>query len=161
MFWGDVGTGKSFLAACIANALLSQGVPVLMTNFPRILTQMGDLQFGERTEYIASFGKFELLVSDDLGVERNSEYALEQIYAVVDERYKSNLPLIVTTNLPPRQLRGSHDVAHARIYSRVLEMCTPVLIQGSDRRKAISAQKKSLARQILYPKEVDSYSSTE
>ena len=45
LFWGDVGTGKSFLAACIANALLSQGVPVLMTNFPRILTQMGDLQF--------------------------------------------------------------------------------------------------------------------
>lgn len=161
LFWGDVGTGKSFLAACIANALLSQGVPVLMTNFPRILTQMGDLQFGERTEYIASFGKFELLVIDDLGVERNSEYALEQIYAVVDERYKSNLPLIVTTNLPPRQLRSSHDVAHARIYSRVLEMCTPVLIQGSDRRKAISAKKKSLARQILYPKEVDSYSSTE
>ena len=161
LFWGDVGTGKSFLAACIANALLSRGVSVMMTNFPRVLTRMGDLQFGERNEYIDSFGRFELLIIDDLGVERNSEYALEQVYTVVDERYKSNLPLIVTTNLTPKQLRSSRDVAHARIYSRILEMCTPVLIQGSDRRKAISANKKALARQILYPKEVDSYSSTE
>ena len=101
LFWGDVGTGKSFLAACITNALLSQGVTVMMTNFPRVLTRMGDLQFGERSEYIASFGEFDLLVIDDLGVERNSEYTLEQVYAVIDERYKSNLPLIVTTNLTP------------------------------------------------------------
>lgn len=118
LFWGDVGTGKSFLAACIANALLSQGVTVMMTNFPRVLTRMGDLQFGERSEYIASFGKFDLLIIDDLGVERNSEYTLEQVYAVIDERYKSNLPLIVTTNLTPKQLGSAHDVAHARIYSR-------------------------------------------
>ena len=146
LFWGDVGTGKSFLAACITNALLSQGVTVMMTNFPRVLTRMGDLQFGERSE-------FDLLVIDDLGVERNSEYTLEQVYAVIDERYKSNLPLIVTTNLTPKQLGSAHDVAHARIYSRILEMCTPVLLQGADRRRAISSNKRILTKQILYPKE--------
>ena len=153
LFWGDVGTGKSFLAACTANALLSQGVTVMMTNFPRVLTRMGDLQFGERSEYIASFSKFDLLVIDDLGVERSSEYTLEQIYAVIDERYKSNLPLIVTTNLTPKQLGSAHDVAHARIYSRILEMCTPVLLQGADRRRAISSNKRILTKQILCPKE--------
>lgn len=43
LLWGDVGTGKSFTAACIANALLEAGVPVLMTNFSKILNQMGGM----------------------------------------------------------------------------------------------------------------------
>lgn len=126
LLWGDVGTGKSFLAACIANALLEKGVPVLMTNFSKILNQMGAMYSDERYRYIASFNRFSLLIIDDLGIERNTEYALEQVYAVIDERYKTGLPLIITTNLTISQLRNPEDVAHARIYSRVLEMCTPV-----------------------------------
>lgn len=89
LLWGDVGTGKSFLAACIANALLEKGVPVLMTNFSKILNQMGAMYSDERYRYIASFNRFSLLIIDDLGIERNTEYALEQVYAVVDERYKA------------------------------------------------------------------------
>ena len=49
LFWGDVGTGKSFLAACIANGLLDQGVSVMMTNFTRILNKLSDLQVKERS----------------------------------------------------------------------------------------------------------------
>ena len=63
----------------------------------------------------------------------------------------ANLPLIITTNLTPRQMRSAQDVAHARIYSRVLEMCTPILLQGADRRKSISNGKRVLAKQILFP----------
>ena len=77
LFWGDVGTGKSFLAACIANALLEKGVPVLMTNFSKILNQMGAMYSDERYRYIASLNRFSLLIIDDLGIERNTEYALE------------------------------------------------------------------------------------
>ena len=84
LLWGDVGTGKSFLAACIANALLEKGVPVLMTNFSKILNQMGAMYSDERYRYIASFNRFSLLIIDDLGIERNTEYALEQVYAVID-----------------------------------------------------------------------------
>lgn len=86
---GDVGTGKSFVAACIANALIESGVPVLMTNFSKILNQMGAMYSEERYQYIASFTNYPLLIIDDLGIERNMEYALEQVYAVIDERYKS------------------------------------------------------------------------
>lgn len=107
LFWGDVGTGKSFLAACIANGLLDQGVSVRMTNFTWILNKLSDLQVKERCQYIASFGKVDLLIIDDLGVERNSEFALEQVYAVIEERYKANLPLIITTNLTPKQMRSA------------------------------------------------------
>lgn len=149
LFWGDIGTGKSFLAACIANALLEKGIPVLMTNFSKILNQMGAMYSDERYHYIASFNQFSLLIIDDLGIERNTEYALEQVYAVIDERYKARLPLIITTNLTISQLRNPEDAAHARIYSRVLEMCTPVHVPGIDRRAAIGYEKQEQAKKTL------------
>lgn len=150
LLWGDVGTGKSFLAACIANALLEKGVPVLMTNFSKILNQMGAMYSDEQYRYIASFNRFSLLIIDDLGIERNTEYALEQVYAVIDERYKTGLPLIITTNLTISQLRNPEDVAHARIYSRVLEMCTPVHVPGHDRRTTIGKSKQELVKEVLF-----------
>lgn len=149
LLWGEVGSGKSFLAACIANALLEQGIPVLMTNFSKILNQMGAMYSEERYQYIASFSNFPLLIIDDLGIERSTEYALEQVYAVVDERYKSGLPLIITTNLTIAELRNPEDVPHARIYSRILEMCTPVNIRGGDRRKEISRSKTDTVKEVL------------
>ncbi len=149
LLWGDVGTGKSFTAACIANALLEQGVPVLMTNFSKILNQMGGMYSEERYRYIASLSSYDLLIIDDLGIERNTEYALEQVYAVVDERYKSGKPLIVTTNLTIGEIRNAEDVAHARIYSRVLELCTPVQVRGCDRRTAIGREKQDLVKELI------------
>lgn len=156
LFWGGVGSGKSFLAACIANALLDQGIPVLMTNFSKVLNRMGNLYSEERYAYIESFRKYELLIIDDLGIERNTDYALEQVYAVIDERYKANLPLIVTTNLTISQLRNPIDAAHARIYSRILEMCTPVRIDCEDRRKAIASSKQERTRKLLFPEVIAS-----
>ncbi len=149
LLWGDVGTGKSFVAACIANALLEKGVPVLMTNFSKILNQMGAMYSEERYRYIASFSDFSLLIIDDLGIERNTEYALEQVYAVIDERYKSGLPVIITTNLKIQEIREPADVAHARIYSRILEMCTPVQINGADRRKSMGKSKQETVKEVL------------
>ncbi|MDO5416465.1 MAG: ATP-binding protein [Lachnospiraceae bacterium] len=149
LLWGDVGTGKSFMAACIANELMESGTPVLMTNFSKILNQMGAMYSDERYQYIASFSHYPLLIIDDLGIERNTEYALEQVYAVIDERYKSGLPVIITTNLTINELRNPVDVAHARIYSRVLEMCTPVHVAGSDRRRSIGKEKQNAVKEVL------------
>lgn len=69
LFWGPVGTGKSYLAACIANALLEQEVTVKMTNFNTILNDLFAAE--DKTEYIRSLNGYELLIIDDLGVERN------------------------------------------------------------------------------------------
>ena len=149
LLWGNVGTGKSFVAACIANALLEQGVPVLMTNFSKLLNQMGALYSEERYRYIAALSNFPLLIVDDLGIERSTEYALEQVYAVIDERYKSGQPLIVTTNLTIGEIRNPRDVAHARIYSRILEMCTPIQIGGEDRRAVIGREKQQIVKETL------------
>ena len=153
LLWGDVGTGKSFAAACIANALLEQATPVLMTNFSKILNQMGTMYTEERYQYIASFSHYPLLIIDDLGIERSTEYAKEQVYAVIDERYKANLPLIITTNLTISEIRNPENVADARIYSRVLEMCTPIQVGGADRRQSASREKQAVVKSVLFPGE--------
>ena len=150
LFWGDVGTGKSYAAACIANALLEMRVPVLMTNFAKMLNQMGGLDSEERFSYISSLSGFSLLIIDDLGIERSTDYAKEQVYSIIDERYKSGLPVIVTTNLTIEDLRCPMQLADARIYSRILEMCTPVHVAGSDRRTAAGKSKQEIMKEVLF-----------
>lgn len=149
LLWGSVGTGKTFAAACIANALLDRGVAVRMTNFSSILAQMRSLYADGRAALLRELADIPLLIIDDLGIERGTEYALEQVYAVVDERYKAGRPLIVTTNLTISELRAAEDAAHARIYSRILEMCTPVNVAGADRRAALGQAKQNKAEKIL------------
>jgi DNA replication protein DnaC len=104
LFWGGVGTGKSYLAACIANALMEKEVAVCMTNFATIL---GDLaaSFEGRNEYISRLCSYPLLILDDFGMERGTEYGLEQVYSVIDSRYRSGKPLIATTNLTLEELQ--------------------------------------------------------
>ena len=149
LLWGGVGTGKTFAAACIAHALTEQGVPVLMTNFSKILNSLSGMFSEDRNKYLASFNHFSLLIIDDLGIERNSEYALEQVYNVVDSRYLSRLPFIITTNLLLAELQAPGDLAHARIYDRILERCTPVCFSGKNYRKDNAAANKSEAVRLL------------
>ena len=149
LLWGPVGTGKSFIAGCIANALLDQGVPVMMTNFARLLNKLTDLYAGDRNAYIDSFNSFPLLIIDDLGVERNSEFAREQVFSVIDSRYRSQLPLIVTTNLTPEQMRNPEDLARARIYDRVLERCTPIRVDGQNIRKQNKVDNLKKSKRLL------------
>lgn len=130
LLFGDVGTGKSFFAGCIANALLDMDVPVLMTNFPTILNKLAGLYSEDRAEFIGSLDEYNLLIIDDLGVERSTEYAMEQIFNVVDSRYRSRKSMIITTNLRLEEMKKPPDLAHARIYDRILERCAPILFAG-------------------------------
>ena len=149
LLWGPVGTGKSFIAGCIANALLDQGVPVMVTNFARLLNKLTDMYAGDRNAYIDSFNSFPLLIIDDLGVERNSEFAREQVFSVIDSRYRSQLPLIVTTNLTPEQMRNPEDLARARIYDRVLERCAPIRIDSQNIRKQNKMDNLKKSKRLL------------
>lgn len=149
LLWGSVGTGKTFAASCIANALTEQGVPVLMTNFSKILNSLSGMFSEDRNKYLASLGKFDLLIIDDLGIERNSEYAQEPVYNVVDSRYLSRLPFIITTNLTLSELKNPKDTAHARIYDRILERCAPVLFNGKNYRTENAETTKNDIRELL------------
>ena len=85
LLFGEVGTGKTYTAACIANALTDRGKPVLMTNFAKIANTVQGL-FEGRQEYYDSLNRFELLIIDDLSTERKTEYMQEIVYNVIDSR---------------------------------------------------------------------------
>ena len=148
LLWGKVGTGKSYFAGCIANALMEQEVPVRMTNFALILNDLA-AGFEGRNEYIERLCRFSLLIIDDFGMERGTEYGLEQVYNVIDSRYRSGKPLIVTTNLTLDSLQTPQDTAHARIYDRLLEMCAPILFTGENFRKQTATEKLDRLKGML------------
>ena len=134
LLFGSVGTGKTFIAACIANALIEKGHPCLVTNFPRLVNTISGMYDGKQ-QYIDGLNKFHLLVIDDLASERDTEYMGEIVQNIIDARYRSGLPLIITTNLTSEELKHPLDIRKQRIYSRLFEMCVPVEVKGTDRRK--------------------------
>lgn len=133
LLFGTVGTGKTFISACIANALIDRGYPVLMTNFARIANTVSGMWEGKQ-EYYDSLNDYQLLVLDDLAAERKTEYMSEIVFNVIDARYRAGLPLIVTTNLTSEELKHPADISYQRTFSRLLEMCVPVKVDGKDKR---------------------------
>ena len=148
LLWGRLGTGKSYFAGCIANALMEQEVPVCMTNFAAILNDLA-ASFAGRNEYISRLCSFPLLIIDDFGMERGTEYGLEQVYNVIDSRYRSNKPLIVTTNLTLHELQTPPDTAHARIYDRLISMCSPVRFTGKNFRQAAAQERLGTLKGLM------------
>ena len=134
LLFGTVGTGKTYIAACIANALIDRGYTCLVTNFARLTNTINGMYDGKQ-EYIDGLDRFSLLVIDDLASERDTEYMNEIVTNIIDARYRSGKPMIVTTNLTSEELKNPRDVRKQRIYSRLMEMCIPLEVKGTDRRK--------------------------
>lgn len=140
LLYGNVGTGKTYAAACIANALIDNGTAVLMTNFSRIINQLQE-KFDGKQKYLDGLNEYDLVILDDLAAERQTEYMQENIYNVIDNSYRANKPLIITTNLTIDELANPSNRANARIYDRILERCFPVEVSGaSHRRQKINAE---------------------
>ena len=151
LLWGRVGTGKSYFAGCIANALMEKEIPVRMTSFALILNDLTG--FEGRNEYIERLCRPPLLIIDDFGMERGTEYGLEQVYNVIDSRYRSKKPLIVTTNLSLDALQNPQDTAHARIYDRLLEMCAPICFTGESFRRQTAKEKLDRLKTMMKEQE--------
>ena len=145
---GPVGTGKTYAAACIANALIDRGIPVLMTNFPTILST----STFEMNELVRQAMEYDLIIVDDLGVERDTEYSSETVYQFIDARYRCGKPMIVTTNLSLKDLRVQDGLRYKRIYDRVLEMCVPMVFTGESRRVDKRKAKANVLREIVFGK---------
>lgn len=147
LFWGDVGTGKSYMAACIANALLQQEKKVLMTNFATISN--GIYASADKNAYIEAICSYDLLIIDDLGSERSSSYMMENVFQVIDRRVCSGKPMIITTNLTVQEMRETQNLDEKRIYDRVLEYCQPICVKGENHRREKSKQNRSEFEQIF------------
>lgn len=133
---GPVGTGKTYFAACIANALIDREIPAQMTSFSRMIHQLQGLN-GGRQEYIDRMVSYPLLILDDLGAERHSEFMQEQVLNIVDARYRTEKPLIITTNVAIEEIKNPQTHQFHRIYDRILGMCHPILVPGPSRRREL------------------------
>lgn len=144
LLWGGVGTGKTFAAHCICNALIEQDIPAYATSLSKVLNSGFD-----KTEILKKVKTSPLAVFDDLGAERSSDYALETVFMLVDERYRSGRPLIVTTNLTLEELKNPADISRKRIYDRILGQCVPVQFDGGSKRVEKAAEMLQAARELL------------
>ena len=145
---GPVGTGKTYLASAIANALIEKEISVKMTNFATILNDMMNLDIN-KNKYIEKLNKHRLLIIDDFGMERDTPFATEHIFNIIDSRYRANKPIILTTNLSAKQLTSPNNLKEQRIYSRILEMATPILFTGENRRISKMKEKARKVNTIL------------
>ncbi len=136
VFWGDVGTGKTFLMECIGNEILERGFTVHSTSFNKLLVLASGFNSVEDEEsYIRKICYPSLLLVDDLGTERSSDFALEKVYNAVEARSRVRKPTIYTTNLPLKMMLEPENIRYKRIYDRILETCTPIEFRGSSWRK--------------------------
>lgn len=149
MLFGPVGTGKSYAAGCIANALIDGGHSVRFLGLSDAVNRMQGLSGGEREGYLSDLLKPELLILDDLGAERSTSFGKEQVFDVVNKRTLSGKPLIVTTNIALRAMQQAEDVQEKRIYDRILEVCVPIRFEGESFRKAGASENLQKAAAIL------------
>ena len=147
LLYGGVETGKTFFACCIANALIDNGYSCLATNFSRIANIVWDIE--NKQGYYDKLNSFDLLVLDDLGVERNTDYMQEIVFNIVDGRDRTGLPMIITTNLTLDEIKKPSDIAKQRIYSRVLKNCFPIQVEGIKRRIDIIKRDYEQTRTLL------------
>lgn len=133
LFHGSVGTGKTFYTAAIANSLIDAGYTVRLRTFREIEKEQWNAK--DKEAYIDSLIRTDLLILDDLGVERDSQYMYDIVFDVIDTRYKSGRPFLITTNLPIAEIKKPEDVMRQRIYDRILETCFPIEMTGQSRRR--------------------------
>jgi len=145
---GPVGTGKTFYAAAIVNALQDRGVPALIVSTARLLNTLRGS--GERQELLDRLGKFTLLVLDDLGAERMTDSALELLETVVDARALLQKPMCVTTNLKPHQLSNPADQRFRRLFDRLHSLCCiPVSLVRRSLREDQARIRAARCRELL------------
>lgn len=130
IFMGTTGTGKTHLAAGITNYLIARGVAVKFGNIVDIFDS-ARTAYSTDEDILSQIKKYPLLVIDDLGKERKTEWTDEKIYSIVNYRYEHQLPIIFTTNLTADELTAR--VGEATM-SRIKEMCSPVKMVGKDMR---------------------------
>ena len=140
---GDNGVGKTHLACSIANKLIENGTPVIYGTLINLLAELRNSYDTDNNisemEIIKLYENVDLLIIDDLGKEKPSEWGLEKLFTIVNSRYENNLPVIITTNYNQNalverlSLNGEIETAKS-IISRLYEMCYLVKIDDIDHR---------------------------
>lgn len=143
MFYGRVGGGKTFLASCIATELSDRGYSVRVMSMAELVSRAMEHGF-DRDSWLSGVLKCDVLVLDDLGVERSTDTAHEIVFHAIDGVERRRLPLVVTTNLTPQDMQNAADLASARIYSRIMGRCFPVETKSARGRVSGDAMRSAM-----------------
>lgn len=135
-FMGDVGTGKTTLAMIVSKEALRRGFTVAIYSLPKLLAEIRKTYDRDAADTYPAFLKrlasVDLLHIDDVGAEKQTEWVLEQLYSLINERYENQRAVMITTNLGPDELR---EQITPRTVSRLVEICgDPLPLFGADMR---------------------------
>lgn len=150
VLYGGCGTGKSFHASCIANAIIERGFSCLVTDIKQVVNLM-ESSFEKRMANLSRILEPDLLILEDLGAQRSTEYVMEHVYDVIDGRYKAGKPMVITTNFnyKTRIVPASATDPWRRVFDRIVECGYPVSYTGETRRKEIGARNREEFRKKL------------
>lgn len=143
--YGGTGTGKTFLATIVAQHFLNEG-SVIFGDVPTLLDAIKQTFDGAGSSYevVRRYMTCKLLILDDLGTGKITDWNVGILYQIINNRYNNDLPLIVTSNYDLNALRGRltvrdkngvDDFAAKRIISRLSEMCLGVSLGNNDNRR--------------------------
>ena len=145
---GPVGTGKSFYAAAVVNALCDKGIPAIIFPTARLINAVKATR--DPQALFDELDGFSLVALDDLGAERDTEFALEQLENFVDQRALKGKVLLVTTNLSIQEIRNPRDLRYRRLFDRIQALCClPVPLIHQSLRSAQAAAQEAKCRSIL------------
>ena len=144
LLYGAVGGGKTYYAAAVANAIIDAGRSAKFTS----LSNLSDLMMAnygkDKQDILRDLTRYDLVILDDLGVERSTETVNENAYQVINTLYMSKTVIIATTNMDAEAMNAETKPALQRTYSRLFECCQPIEVKGEDRRRTVSDAKARL-----------------
>lgn len=159
LFLGSYGTGKTYYAHAIANALIDMGYKVKSTSMSEIVS---DFQDWDNAEYnFQTLLMYDCIVIDDLGTERDTSFSNEKMYRFFNEANVKNIPLIVTTNQSVEDFEKATNanLEDGRIFSRILEKCRPVAVDSVKQRKEQERKNRVKFNEVMKNTEIDNFLS--
>ena len=143
LFFGSFGTGKTYLAACICNALIDKGYTCKLMTLEETIHEL--MAAENKARYLDKLTAVDMLVLDDFGAEWQSDFMIAKAFEIMNKRYITRKPLIVTTNFTKAEILHPKPQLN-RVMSRLWEMCLPINANGADKRRV-----KVYSRQDEFP----------
>ncbi len=142
MIWGEPGNGKTHLAAAIVNELSKKGYIVVFQSVPELLQRIRSTFNSENkeneTQIMRALLECDLLILDDIGAEKTTEWVEEKLFNIIDGRYRKELPTLYTSNLEPKELKNQ---VGKRSYDRMVETSLTVKNEAASYRREIAKQR--------------------
>ena len=145
---GPIGSGKSYLLGCIANALIDRGIQFRYIVYSDLLQKIRSSYNqnnpeNDEKQILSTVQDIPVLLIDDLGTEKATEFASSTLYQIIDHRYREEKPIILSTNYSIKNLKNRFPVMGERIFQRLLEMNKYLELAGNVRVKKIDEQQEA------------------